>query len=159
MEKRCQAVPYTVTAPFPGFPTDLQSALVAALSVSDGISVVEEKIFEARFQIVQELCRMKASVANEGSFVLVDGVEVLRGELGAEGVLMLIIKAELAQIPIAAVVIVKDTDPAGIGVVAGGDQVFFAAALEIGGGFPRFGRQETVVMDRIFLRNGGVVVG
>lgn len=79
MDHRCRAVPYMVTSPFPGFPTDLQSALVAALSLADGISLVEEKIFEARFQVVRELQKMKASVVNEDSFVLIEGVKELKG--------------------------------------------------------------------------------
>ena len=43
MEKRCRPIPNIVTAPFPGFSTDLQSALMAVLSTADGISFVEEK--------------------------------------------------------------------------------------------------------------------
>ena len=79
MNRICRAIPYTVTAPFPGFPTDLQSALMAVLTVAPGMSLIEEKIFEARFQIAGELGRMGASVVCESPFALVDGVERLRG--------------------------------------------------------------------------------
>lgn len=79
MERQCRAVPYMVTAPFPGFPTDLQSALVAALSTASGMSFIEEKIFEARFQIVEELRKMGASVVSEDSFALIDGNAKLQG--------------------------------------------------------------------------------
>lgn len=79
MERQCRPVPYMVTAPFPGFPTDLQSALVAALSTASGTSFIEEKIFEARFQIVEELRKMGASVVNEDSFALIDGNAKLQG--------------------------------------------------------------------------------
>ena len=79
MKRQCSSLPYVVTAPFPGFPTDLQSALVAALSTASGMSFIEEKIFEARFQIVPELQKMGASIASEVSFALIDGNARLRG--------------------------------------------------------------------------------
>ena len=79
MKRQCSSLPYVVTAPFPGFPTDLQSALVAALSTASGMSFIEEKIFEARFQIVPELQKMGASIASEESFALIDGNARLRG--------------------------------------------------------------------------------
>lgn len=79
MDRPCSPVPYIMTAPFPGFPTDLQSALVAALSMASGSSFVEEKIFEARFQIVPELQKMGASIACEDSFAFLEGGAVLRG--------------------------------------------------------------------------------
>lgn len=79
MEQRCHALAYVETAPFPGFPTDLQSALLAALSTADGMSFIEEKIFEARFQIVTELKKMGACIASEDSFALVDGKDGLYG--------------------------------------------------------------------------------
>ena len=79
MKRQCSSLPYVVTAPFPGFPTDLQSALVAALSTASGMSFIEEKIFEARFQIVPELQKMGASIASEESFALIGGNARLRG--------------------------------------------------------------------------------
>lgn len=79
MERQCKCIPYMVTAPFPGFPTDLQSALMAALSTASGMSFIEEKIFEARFQIAGELRKMGASIASEETFALVDGNAKLKG--------------------------------------------------------------------------------
>ena len=79
MERQCSPIPYLVTAPFPGFPTDLQSALLAALSTASGTSFIEEKIFEERFQIVAELQKMGASIANGDSFALIDGDAKLHG--------------------------------------------------------------------------------
>lgn len=79
MEQQCRPVPYIVTAPFPGFPTDLQSALMAALATASGMSFIEEKIFEARFQIVEELRKMGASITSDEAFALVDGDARLRG--------------------------------------------------------------------------------
>lgn len=79
MNRQCRSIPYVATAPFPGFPTDLQSALMAALSVASGMSFIEEKIFEARFQIVQELQKMGACIASEDTFAVIDGDAKLRG--------------------------------------------------------------------------------
>lgn len=79
MDRQCRCIPYVVTAPFPGFPTDLQSALMAALSTASGMSFIEEKIFEARFQIVEELRKMGASISSEDSFALIDGDAKLHG--------------------------------------------------------------------------------
>lgn len=79
MNRACRALPYTVTAPFPGFPTDLQSALMAVLTTAPGMSLIEEKIFEARFQIAEELGKMGASVVCESPFALIEGVEGLHG--------------------------------------------------------------------------------
>ncbi len=79
MENQCRAIPYIVTAPFPGFPTDLQSVLLAVLSTASGMSFIEEKIFEARFQIVPELRKMGAVIEGEESFALVEGGSVLKG--------------------------------------------------------------------------------
>lgn len=79
MDRQCRPVPYVSTAPFPGFPTDMQSALMAALATASGMSFIEEKIFEARFQIVPELQKMGASIASEESFALIEGNAKLRG--------------------------------------------------------------------------------
>lgn len=80
MDGQCRAVPYVATAPHPGFPTDLQSVLLAVLSTASGASFIEEKIFEARFQIVPELRKMGAVIEGEESFALVEGNSVLKGE-------------------------------------------------------------------------------
>ena len=67
------------TAPYPGFPTDMQAQFVALNSVADGPSHVVETIFENRFMHVQELNRMGAKIALEGNTALIDGVECLSG--------------------------------------------------------------------------------
>jgi UDP-N-acetylglucosamine 1-carboxyvinyltransferase len=79
MNDRCKAVPYVVTAPFPGFPTDLQSVLLTACSIASGTSLVEEKIFEARFQVIPQLRKMGASILSEDGFALIEGKEGLLG--------------------------------------------------------------------------------
>jgi UDP-N-acetylglucosamine 1-carboxyvinyltransferase len=70
-----------VTAPHPGFPTDLQPQLLSFLCTAPGVSVVEESIFNARFSYVNELVRMGADVrvAMDNNTALVKGVASLSG--------------------------------------------------------------------------------
>jgi len=68
-----------VTEPFPGFPTDLQAQMMALLCVADGVSVLEERIFENRFMHAPELMRMGARIDVQGGTATVTGVERLRG--------------------------------------------------------------------------------
>lgn len=67
------------TQPYPGFPTDLQAQLMALLCLSDGISVVTERIFPDRFLHVGELNRMGARVRKEGPTAIIQGVRELQG--------------------------------------------------------------------------------
>ena len=67
------------TAPYPGFPTDMQPQIAAALALADGTSMVTESIFENRFKYVDELARMGANIKVEGNRAVVVGVEGLTG--------------------------------------------------------------------------------
>ena len=67
------------TAPFPGFPTDLQAQFMALMTKADGASRIQETIFENRFMHVQELARLGAHIRLEGDTAIVEGVERLRG--------------------------------------------------------------------------------
>lgn len=67
------------TLPFPYFPTDLQSQMLVLQSVSSGSSIIEENVFENRFAIVPELCKMGAKVSVRGRTACVHGVERLFG--------------------------------------------------------------------------------
>ena len=67
------------TAPFPGFPTDLQAQMMALLATADGVSVLEERIFENRFMHAPELTRMGARIDVSGGTATVTGVKSLRG--------------------------------------------------------------------------------
>ncbi len=67
------------TAPYPGFPTDMQAQFTAMLSVADGTSRVVENIFENRFQHALELARMGANIEIRGNSALIKGVERLKG--------------------------------------------------------------------------------
>ncbi len=68
-----------ITEPFPGFPTDLQAQMTALLSVANGVSRIEERIFENRFMHVPELTRMGAKIEIEGRKAIISGVHELRG--------------------------------------------------------------------------------
>ncbi len=79
-EDRPKAVRIIRTAPYPGFPTDLQSMALVALMKADGESLIEENIFENRFRIVKPLQRMGADICVVSqSCVAVKGVEKLCG--------------------------------------------------------------------------------
>ncbi len=72
--------PVTVaTAPYPGFPTDLQAQFTALLAGSHGTSVVTENVFESRFLHVLELNRMGAKIDINGRMAVIEGVEHLSG--------------------------------------------------------------------------------
>jgi UDP-N-acetylglucosamine 1-carboxyvinyltransferase len=72
--------PVTVsTAPFPGFPTDLQAQLMALMTRAQGQSRITETIFENRFMHVQELARLGARIRLDGDAAIVDGVPALKG--------------------------------------------------------------------------------
>jgi len=68
-----------VTAPHPGFPTDLQAQMMALLATADGTSHLEERIFENRFMHAPELVRMGAQIEVHGGTATVTGVERLKG--------------------------------------------------------------------------------
>ena len=67
------------TAPYPGFPTDMQAQFLALNSIAEGTGIVTETIFENRFMHVQELQRMGANIELEGNTAIVRGVDCLRG--------------------------------------------------------------------------------
>lgn len=65
------------TAPFPGFPTDVQAQMMALMSIVDGNSFVTESIFENRFMHVPEMARMGTSITLKGNIAIIEGVESL----------------------------------------------------------------------------------
>jgi UDP-N-acetylglucosamine 1-carboxyvinyltransferase len=67
------------TAPFPGFPTDLQAQLMALMTCAKGTSRITETIFENRFMHVQELARLGAHIHLAGETATIEGVDVLKG--------------------------------------------------------------------------------
>ena len=67
------------TAPFPGFPTDMQAQFTVLNSLSNGSAVVTENVFENRFMHVQELNRMGCNITVKGSNAFIKGVSSLTG--------------------------------------------------------------------------------
>ena len=67
------------TLPYPGFPTDMQAQMAAALCLTDGISMVTESIFENRFRYVSELTRMGARIQLKGNTAFITGMPKLTG--------------------------------------------------------------------------------
>ena len=67
------------TAPFPGFPTDMQAQFMALATRAEGTSVLTETIFENRMMHVQELVRLGATIEVEGNTAIVKGVDKLTG--------------------------------------------------------------------------------
>ena len=76
---RPKAVRPVRKAPYPGFPTDAQAVLMAALLRSRGTTVFEENIFENRYRHVDELTRMGADIRVAGRVAVVTGTETLHG--------------------------------------------------------------------------------
>ena len=76
---RLRAVGPVSTAPYPGFPTDAQPVLMAALLKADGVTRIYENIFENRFRQVEELCRLGADIRTDGMTAEIHGVPELHG--------------------------------------------------------------------------------
>ncbi|MCH5163836.1 MAG: UDP-N-acetylglucosamine 1-carboxyvinyltransferase [Clostridiales bacterium] len=74
-DNRLKAIKQTVTLPYPGFPTDMQPILVAALATAKGKSVVTETLFENRFRFAYQLERMGADIVLDG-----DNTAIIKGQ-------------------------------------------------------------------------------
>jgi UDP-N-acetylglucosamine 1-carboxyvinyltransferase len=68
-----------VTAPYPGFPTDMQAQMMALLTCANGRSVISETVFENRYMHAAELARMGAEIHFDGADAIVSGVPELHG--------------------------------------------------------------------------------
>jgi len=67
------------TLPYPGFPTDLQPQMGVALALAEGTSIINESIWESRFQYTNELNKMGAKISPQGKTAIFEGVEKLSG--------------------------------------------------------------------------------
>ena len=65
------------TLPYPGFPTDLQPQIGVVLSMADGTSIINESIWESRFQYTEELNKMGAKIIAQGKSAIFEGVSEL----------------------------------------------------------------------------------
>lgn len=70
-----------ITMPYPGYPTDLQPQIGVALSLAEGTSIINEGIWDSRFQYTAELNKMGAKIINQGKSAIFEGVEELYGSL------------------------------------------------------------------------------
>jgi len=76
---KLKTITHIRTAPYPGFPTDMQQIFMSLLAVSSGTAMVVETIFENRFRQVNELMRMGAYIKVDGRVAVVNGVDRLYG--------------------------------------------------------------------------------
>lgn len=67
------------TLPYPGFPTDLQPQMGVVLSLAEGTSIINESIWESRFQYTEELNKMGAKITAQGKSAFFEGVHKLYG--------------------------------------------------------------------------------
>ncbi len=67
------------TLPYPGFPTDMQSQMGVCLAISSGTSIINESIWDSRFQYTQELNKMGAKITTSGKTAIFEGVDYLYG--------------------------------------------------------------------------------
>ena len=67
------------TLPYPGFPTDMQPQMGVVLSIADGTSIINESIWESRFQYTEELNKMGACITAQGKTAIFEGVKELFG--------------------------------------------------------------------------------
>lgn len=78
-DAKLRAVGDICTQPYPGFPTDAQPVLMAALLKAEGRTRITENIFENRYRQAEQLCRLGADINVEGRVAEINGVETLRG--------------------------------------------------------------------------------
>ncbi|MDD3794802.1 MAG: UDP-N-acetylglucosamine 1-carboxyvinyltransferase [Lachnospiraceae bacterium] len=74
-----RGIEFLETAPYPGFPTDLQSPMMTLLAVTEGRCRLRENVFEARFKTVEQLRAMGAQITTEGREAIILGVPGLHG--------------------------------------------------------------------------------
>ena len=67
--------------PHPGFPTDMHPQMAVLLSIASGTSIINESIFDNRFQYVDELSRLGARISVEGRLAVIEGVDHLTGAI------------------------------------------------------------------------------
>ena len=79
-DRKREPLPYVKTEVYPGFPTDMQSLLMAVMTTALGVSVIEETVFENRFRVVEQLRKMGADIVLKGKQkAVVTGVDSLLG--------------------------------------------------------------------------------
>ncbi len=77
--KKIKAIESIRTLPYPGYPTDMQAQMMTLMTLSDGITIITENIFENRYKHANELVRMGANIKVDGRIAVVKGVPKLSG--------------------------------------------------------------------------------
>ncbi|NCA68037.1 MAG: UDP-N-acetylglucosamine 1-carboxyvinyltransferase, partial [Clostridia bacterium] len=76
---RLRAIDHIETQPYPGFPTDLQAQAMAFATISDGVSVIVENVFETRYRHVREFIKMGANITVKDRTAIIRGCPSLMG--------------------------------------------------------------------------------
>ncbi len=76
---RLRAVEKVTTQPYPGFPTDMQAQFMASMVTAEGITIMEETVFDSRYKHVPELQKMGADITTIGRVAVIDGIDRLHG--------------------------------------------------------------------------------
>ena len=66
---------HIITTEYPGFPTDMQAQFMAIATIANGVSIIDEKLFENRFMHVSELIRMGADITLNGTVATINGID------------------------------------------------------------------------------------
>jgi len=74
---RIRAIEKVTTQPYPGFPTDMQAQFMASMATADGITIIEETVFDSRYKHVPELQKMGANITTIGRVAVIEGVDRL----------------------------------------------------------------------------------
>lgn len=125
---RLKAVPMIRTCPYPGFPTDAQAVVMAALTRARGTGMIVERIFENRFRHVDELIRMGADIKTEGRVAVVTGVDRLSGAA--------VVAPDLrggAALCVAACAAEGETEVSGLNLIDRGYEAIEKALTDLGG--------------------------
>lgn len=76
---RLKAIEKVTTQPYPGFPTDMQAQFMASMATANGLTIIEETVFDSRFKHVPELQKMGANITTVGRVAIIEGVDRLTG--------------------------------------------------------------------------------
>jgi len=79
--ERLSSLGEITTQPYPGFPTDMQSQIICAMTVAKGQSIMNETVFDCRYKHVEELMKMGAGITVYGNKAYITGVNQLKGAL------------------------------------------------------------------------------
>ncbi|SMY12779.1 UDP-N-acetylglucosamine 1-carboxyvinyltransferase [Brevibacterium jeotgali] len=128
------------TLPFPGFPTDLQPFVITLNAVADGVGLLTENLFEARWRFVNELSRLGARVSIDGNHALVTGTDSLSGaEVEASD-----IRAG-AGLVVAGLTAGGRTEVSGVDHIERGYEHFVEKLTQLGASVERVEKPDTVI--------------